>query len=155
MKSYRILLTLTALTALTLASACRPVAEAVGDTGRTIYTGGGGGALPAKNTDKYNLEQTSKVALMDYRVQRSITYNSLLEHPLDDGRLEVGINLRNRLGRRIQVQAQCVFKDVTGFSVDETPWQDLILTEHAQETVRFRSMNAEAKGYTIRVRETR
>ena len=144
-----------ALAALAVLAACRPVAEAVGDTGRTIYTGGDGGALRAKNTDRYNLEQTSKVALMDYRVQRSVTYNSLLEHPLDDGRLEVGVNLRNRLGRRILVQAQCVFKDVTGFAVDETPWQDVILTERAQETVRFRSMNADAKGYTIRVREAR
>lgn len=136
-------------------TACRPVGEAVGSTTRSVVTGHEGGAYAAKNTDRYNLEQTSKVALMDYRVQRSITYNSLLEHPLEDGRLEVGINLRNRLSRRIQVQTQCVFKDISGFAVDETPWQNVVLTENSQETLRFTSINNQAKGYTIRVREAR
>jgi len=136
-------------------TACRPVGEAVGSTTRSVITGHEGGAYAAKNTDRYNLEQTSKVALMDYRVQRSVTYNSLLEHPLEDGRLEVGINLRNRLSRRIQVQTQCVFKDVSGFAVDETPWQNVVLTENSQETLRFTSINNQAKGYTIRVREAR
>lgn len=136
-------------------SACRPVAESVGSAHHTVITGHEGGAYTAKNTDHFNVEQTSKVALMDYRVQRSITYNSLLEHPLEDGRLEIGINLRNRLSRRIQVQAQCVFKDLSGFAVDETPWQNVILTESAQETLRFVSMNNRAKGYTIRIREAR
>lgn len=136
-------------------SACRPVVEATGSVGHAVVTGHEGGAYTAKNTDRYNVEQTSKVALMSYRVQRSVTYNSLLEHPLDDGRLEVGINLRNRLGRRIQVQSQCVFKDISGFAVDETPWQDVILTENSQETLRFVSVNNQAKGYTIRVREAR
>lgn len=147
-----ILILLVAAGALT---ACRPVGEAVGSVTHTVVTGHEGGAYAAKNTDRYNLEQTSKVALMDYRVQRSVTYNSLLEHPLEDGRLEVGINLRNRLSRRIQVQTQCVFKDVSGFAVDETPWQNVILTENSQETLRFTSINNQAKGYTIRVREAR
>lgn len=136
-------------------TACRPVGEAVGSATHTVVTGHDGGAYTAKNTDRYNVEQTSKVALMDYRVQRSVTYNSLLEHPLEDGRLEVGINLRNRLSRRIQVQTQCVFKDISGFGVDETPWQSVVLTENSQETLRFTSMNNQAKGYTIRVREAR
>lgn len=136
-------------------SACRPVGEAVGSSTHAIVTGHEGGAYTARNTDRYNVEQTSKVALMDYRVQRSVTYNSLLEHPLDDGRLEIGINLRNRLARRIQVQVQCAFKDTSGFAVEETPWQNVILTENAQETLRFVSMNDRAKGYTIRVREAR
>lgn len=136
-------------------AACRPVGEAVGSTTHAVVTGHEGGAYTARNTDRYNVEQTSKVALMDYRAQRSVTYNSLLEHPLEDGRLEVGINVRNRLSRRIQVQSQCVFKDVSGFAVEETPWQNVILTENAQETLRFTSMNDRAKGYTIRIREAR
>ena len=157
MNSSRPFLSLTLTTAVVAAffAGCRPVAESAGSVGHTVVTGHEGGAYTARNTDRYNVELTSKVALMDYRVQRSITYNSLLEHPLDDGRLEVGINLRNRLSRRIRVQTQCVFKDVSGFAVDETPWQDLIFTENSQETVRFTSLNNQAKGYTIRVREAR
>ena len=144
-----------ALVLASLLTACRPVGEAVGSTTHSLVTGHEGGAYTARNTDRYNVEQTSKVALMDYRVQRSVTYNGLLEHPLEDGRLEVGINLRNRLSRRIQVQVQCVFKDLSGFAVDETPWRDVIFTENSQETLRFVSMNDKAKGYTIRVREAR
>jgi hypothetical protein len=49
-----------------------------------------------------------------------------------------------------------VFKDSAGFSTgDETPWQDVILTENGQETVRFTSMNNQATKYTIRVRQAR
>jgi hypothetical protein len=54
------------------------------------------------------------------------------------------------------VQANCVFKDINGFSTgDETPFAMLILTENATEDVKFTSMNALAKKYTIRVRQAR
>ena len=65
-------------------------------------------------------------------------------------------NIRNRENRRIQVQISCVFKDAQGYSTgDETPWQNLILTENSQEAVRFVSMNDKAKKYTIRIRQAR
>ena len=137
-----------------LTAGCRPAGEAAYGTTRTVVTGRGGGAYAAKNTDRYNLENQSKFVLMDHHVERSVTYNSLQEAVLPDGRLEVAANIRNRLERRIQVQIQCVFKDIQGFGTgDETPWQNLILTENGQETVRFTSINDRAKGYTIRVRE--
>jgi hypothetical protein len=147
---------LAGLTAVVLAAGCRPVGEAVGSATRTVVTGHEGGAFEPKNTDKYDLENEAKFVTMDRRVQRSVTCSGLQEKVLDDGRLEVAANLRNRLNRRIQVQVQCVFKDAAGFGTgDETPWQDLILTETAQETVRFTAFNTQAKGYTIRVREAR
>ena len=75
---------------------------------------------------------------------------------LPDGRLELTANLRNREERRIDVQVNCVFKDEQGFPIgDDTPFQTLILTENAQEAVRFVSMNNRAKKYTVRVREAR
>lgn len=129
---------------------------AAGDATRTVYTGRSGGAYLPRNTDRNNLESQSKLVLMDYRTQRSVTYHGLQETLLPDGRLDVAANLRNRIERPIQVQVQCVFKDLQGFSTgDETPWQNLFLTQNSQETVRFTSMNDRAKGYTIRVREAR
>ena len=75
---------------------------------------------------------------------------------LPDGRLEVIANVKNREARRIQVQANCVFKDEQGFSTgDETPFQNLILAENSTEAVRFTSMNTNARKYTIRVRQAR
>ena len=71
-------------------------------------------------------------------------------------RLEVVAHLRNRENRRIEVQANCVFKDQNGFSTgDETPFVAVILTENATEDVRFVSMNNLARKYTIRVRQAR
>lgn len=114
------------------------------------------GAYPAVNTDRYDLENQEKFVTMDSGAQRSVTTSGMQERILEDGRLEVAVNLRNRLKRRIQVQAQCVFKDLQGFSTgDETPWVDVILTESGQETVRFTSLNNRARGYTVRVREAR
>lgn len=135
---------------------CRPASQAVGGATRTVVTGHEGGAYSPKNTTKFDLENEAKFVTMDNLVQRSVTCSGLQEKVLADGRLEVAANIRNRLERRIQVQVQCVFKDAQGFSTgDESPWQDLILTETAQETVRFQSFNDKAKGYTIRVREAR
>jgi uncharacterized protein YcfL len=145
-----------AVVAVSMSVGCRPVGEAVGDTTRTIVTGHEGGAYAPKNTTKFALENEAKFVTMDNRVQRSVTCSGLQERILEDGRLEVAANIRNRQKRRIQVQVQCVFKDAQGFSTgDETPWQDLILTETAQETVQFQSFNDKAKGYTVRVREAR
>lgn len=112
-----------------------------------------GGAYLPKNTQKHNYEDSEQLVLMDSMVQRSVTSPGIQQTRLPDGRLEVAANLRNREGRRIQVQTQCEFKDGQGFTLDSTPWNTTILTERGQETVRFTSMNDKAQRYTIRVRQ--
>ena len=101
-------------------------------------------------------EGREPVVLLDPGVRYSVTCVSLQEKTLPDGRLEVIAHLRNRENRRIEVQANCVFKDQNGFSTgDETPFAMVILTENATEDARFVSMNNLAKKYTIRVRQAR
>ena len=101
-------------------------------------------------------EGKEPVVLMDPGVQYSVTCSAVQEQTLSDGRLQVVAQLRNRENRRIEVQANCVFKDQNGFSTDdETPFTTVILTENATENVRFVSMNNLAKKYTIRVRQAR
>jgi uncharacterized protein YcfL len=102
-------------------------------------------------------EITEPVVLLDPGVQHSVTVaGQPFARTLEDGRLEVVVQLRNRENRRIEVQANCVFKDVNGISTgDETPFQTVILTENATEAVRFVSMNDKAKRYTVRVRQAR
>ena len=111
------------------------------------------GAYLPKNTQKYNYEDSEQLVLMDAMVQRSVTSPGIQQTRLQDGRLEVAANLRNREGRRIQVQTQCEFKDGQGFTLDSTPWNTTILTENGQETVKFTSLNDKAQRYTIRVRQ--
>jgi uncharacterized protein YcfL len=121
-----------------------------------LLAGCAGGAYQAKNAEKYNQETNATFVLMDSGAQRSVTSSGLQTRTLPDGRLEVGALLRNREERRIQVQVQCVFKDSAGFSTgDETPWENVILTENGQETVRFTSMNNLASKFTVRVRQAR
>ena len=116
----------------------------------------GGGARMPENTGKYNQELSAKFVLMDDAARRSVTCSALQERALPDGRLEVVSVLRNRETRRIQIQVQCVFKDAQGIGTsDETPWKDVILTENGMENVSFASMNALAKTYTVRVRQSR
>ena len=115
-----------------------------------------GGAYAPKNTNKYSVEDREPFVLLDPGAQRSVTCTGIQTRTLDDGRLEVAANVRNRENRRIQVQINCVFKNELGFSTgDETPFQTLILTENAQESVQFISMNNQARKYTIRVRQAR
>jgi len=148
-------LAIAGLTVLLLAG-CQPMAESARDTTQTVVTGHKGGAYAPRNTTRYDLENQAKFVLLDHATQRSVTCSGLQERYLEDGRLEVVANVRNRLNRRIQVQINCVFKDVQGFPTgDETPFQTLILSENAQEGVRFTSLNNQARGYTIRVRQAR
>ena len=111
------------------------------------------GAYLPENTTGSDVENTSNFVNMDARVRRSVTTSGIQETRLTDGRLQVAANIRNREERRIQVQAQCVFKDAQGFEVDSSPWNTLVLTERGQETVSFTSLNNQAQRYTIRVRQ--
>ena len=101
-------------------------------------------------------ENTEQFVLLDPGVQYSVTRGDINQRTLEDGRLEIIVQLRNRENRRIEAQANCVFKDVNGMTTgDETPFQAVILTENATEQVKFVSMNDQAKRYTIRVRQAR
>ena len=102
-------------------------------------------------------ESTEPVVLLDPGVAYSVTTGGQpFAQTLPDGRMEVTVQLRNRENRRIEVQANCVFKDVNGISTgDETPFQTVILTENATEQLKFVSMTDKARRYTIRVRQAR
>ena len=114
-----------------------------------------GGAYQPQNTTKYSQEDTSKFVLFDSGAQHSVTCTGIQEGRTTDGRMKVTANLRNRENRRIEVQANCVFKDAQGFSVDETPFRTVILDENATESVAFESFKKDAAKYTIRVRQAR
>ena len=102
-------------------------------------------------------ESTEPVVLLDPGVQYSVTVTGEPQAlTLPDGRLQVTVRLRNRENRRIEVQANCVFKDAAGFTTgDETPFETVILTENATEQVKFTSLNDKAKRFTVRVRQAR
>lgn len=135
---------------------CMEMREKHESVRRTVVTGHSGGAYEPKNTTKYDLENHEVFVLMDKPTQVSVTTSGVQERRLEDGRLDLVAHVRNRQSRRIQVQMSCVFKDAQGFSTgDETPWQNVILTENAQEDIRFTSMNNQAAKYTIRVRQAR
>lgn len=152
MKTHLLLVSLSSL----ILAGCAPTREALHDSTQTVVTGHMGGAYQPRNTDKYDLENKDPVALMDRRVQRSITVSDLIQGVSPEGRLKIQANLRNRLERPIQVQVSCVFKGPDGFSTgDETPWQNVLITENAQETVSYVAMNTAATKFTIRIREAR
>ncbi|MCL4176884.1 MAG: hypothetical protein KJ072_03945 [Verrucomicrobia bacterium] len=115
--------------------------------------GGGGGA---SRSTTYEVQETDKIALLDKGVRQSVYIPSVLERVLEDGRMEVVANVKNRLNRRIEVQVSCVFKDETGFALnDEDTFRTLILTENIEEAARFVSLNDRARSYTIRIRQAR
>ena len=114
-----------------------------------------GGVSKPRNTDKYNYEETSPFVLFDSGSQRSVTSAGTQLGKTADGRMKVTTHLRNRENRRIEVQANCVFKDAQGFTVDETPFRTVFLDENATQDVSFEAFNLNAAKYTIRVRQAR
>ncbi len=113
------------------------------------------GAYAPQSTTKSSQEINAKFVTLDPGAQYSVTCASLQEGRTPDGRLQVRANVRNRENRRLEVQINCVFKDGQGFTVDETPFESLILTENEIRGVQFTAMNDKATNYTIRVRQAR
>jgi hypothetical protein len=111
------------------------------------------GAYLPLNVTVNDVENRAGLVLLDRRVQNSVTCPGIQETRLPDGRLQVAVQLRNRENRRIQVQANCEFKDAQGFVLDSTPFNNVFLDENAQAGVQFIAMNNQAVRYTIRVRE--
>ena len=63
-------------------------------------------------------ESTETIVFLDPAVRYSVTSTGQpYAHTLEDGRLEVVVQLRNRENRRIEVQANCVFKDINGITL--------------------------------------
>ena len=113
------------------------------------------GAYLPVNVAVNDLENHTTLVLLSEGVQYSVTCPGIQETRLPDGRLQIAVHLRNREERRIQVQADCQFKDAQGFVIDEEPFQNVFLDENAQTDVRFVSMNDKAVRYTIRLRQAR
>jgi hypothetical protein len=114
------------------------------------------GPFPPLDTTKYTLENTERFVVLDQPAQHAVTCTGLQQKWLNDGRLEVVANVKNRESKPIEVQVNCVFKDEQGFSTgDETPFQTVVLAENSTEAVRFTAMNKLAKTYTVRVRQPR
>ncbi|HEY5914839.1 MAG TPA: DUF1425 domain-containing protein [Verrucomicrobiae bacterium] len=113
------------------------------------------GAYEPLDANATTLENTARFVLLDKGAQQSVTCVGLQETRLADGRYQIVANLLNRENRRLQVQANCVFKDAQGFPVEDTPFQNVFLDENAQEGVKFTSANDKAQRYTVRVREAR
>ena len=137
----------TFLTALTLASLICGCAHDPDPAVRRAGEGPYVGADP--------LQRENYVAL-DRRVERSIRCSRIQKRNLEDGRMEVTAMIQNLENRRLEVQVNCVFKDDQWFPTgDEAPFQTLILSENAVESIRFASMNERAKNFTIRIRQAR
>lgn len=113
------------------------------------------GAYLPLNVPVNEKENYVAVVLLNQRAQNSVAVPGIQETHLPDGRLQVAVQLRNRESRRIQVQANCEFKDAQGFVLDSTPFQNVFLDENAQEQVQFISLTGKAAKYTIRIREAR
>ena len=111
------------------------------------------GAYLPLNVTVNEKENYVTVVLLSQRVQNSVAVPGVQETRLPDGRLQVAVQLRNREERRIQVQANCEFKDAQGFVIDSTPFENVFLDPNSQEAAKFISMNEKAVRYTIRVRE--
>ena len=115
-----------------------------------------GCAHRSSDTGKYALEGRARYMALSQETKRSVVCTGIQERHLEDGRLEVTANLRNRRKYRIELQVSCVFKDERGFPTnDEAPFKHLVLMENAEEGIRFVSLNDQARAYTVRTRRVR
>lgn len=114
------------------------------------------GPYVPKSEPEAAAENRETLVLLGTTLSTNIAVEAQMAKLLDDGRLQVFANIRNRTKKRVVVQVQTVFKDEHGFSTgDETAWQEIVITDLSQTTYQSVSQNNKAKKYTIRVRSVR
>lgn len=100
-------------------------------------------------------EEAPLYVWLDDTTPKSVNCTGIQVGKTVDGRLKVTAHLRNQQYYRVEVQANCVFMDAQGFTVDEAPFRTLILDENATQDVAFESFNTDAVRYLVRVRKSR
>jgi hypothetical protein len=104
---------------------------------------------------KHPPEMAPQFVWFDDTTPRSVSCPGVQVGRTTDDRMKVIAHLCNREYHRIEVQANCVFMDAQGFTVDETPFQTLIIDENATQDVAFEAFKTNAVRYLVRVRKAR
>lgn len=98
-------------------------------------------------------DQTVFVAL-DRPTQKSVACSGVQESRGPDGELRVIAKLQNLTAKDHRAEVSCVFKDENGFAtVESSPFGVVYFSAHSQEQITFRSKDATAHRFTIRVRQ--
>jgi len=100
-------------------------------------------------------EEPPQYVWFDDSTPRSVECTGVQLGRTADGRLRVVAHLRNVEYFRVEVQANCVFMDGQGFTLDEAPFRTLILDENATQDVMFEAFQTNAVKYLVRVRKAR
>ncbi|MFO1450464.1 MAG: hypothetical protein U1F61_20045 [Opitutaceae bacterium] len=111
-------------------------------------------ALTPLTTTKFTLEQTEKLVLQDPWVQRTVASTGIQHSILNDGKLQVVVNIKNRDSGLNRVELSVSFKSADGLvEVEQTPWQVLELGGHVTQAVGFVSDTTAARNFAVRVRQ--
>ena len=95
----------------------------------------------------------SPVNILDPKLDSRVASELYSHERLEDGRLAAKVNLRNRTGKQLHIQARTVFKDQNGMSNgDETKWENLYLSPRQAMTYRATSLTTSADTFTVEVR---
>ncbi len=104
--------------------------------------------------DKEAIEaSTAPVNILDHDLRNRVAADQATKTRMEDGRLEVRVNLRNSTRKDLDVLARCVFKDTQGISLgDETEWEPFFFAPQQIQTYIARSRTAEASTFSVEVR---
>jgi uncharacterized protein YcfL len=103
--------------------------------------------------EKALTKSKAQVNLLGKKLKDQIASELQEKKRLDDGRMDIAVNLRNRTTKRLNLEVRTVFKDDRGISTgDETSWTDLYLEPMQSQTYRATSKTPNPESYTVEVR---
>ena len=108
-----------------------------------------------------DVERQSNVVILDKNLDnqfgvRRLTIVGETSSQTEDGRIKVLCEIRNMKKALLRIQVQTVFKDESGFSIEQdTPWELVLIPGFSTQTYTTTAMNTKAKKYTIRIQEAR
>ena len=113
------------------------------------------GALPAQTvTGKgVTVENDEQFVLLDKALNGKLSFHNPISRRVDNGRLEIVVELRNRTREPLIVNLSTVFRDGEGVTLnDESAWQPVFLGPAQTQVYRVTSITEQAAYFTVRAR---
>jgi hypothetical protein len=113
------------------------------------------GALPAETvTGKgVTIESDEQFVLLDKDLKGKLSFHNPVSRRVDNGRLEVTVDVRNRTRKPVVLALSTVFRDGEGVALnDESGWQPVFLGPAQTQTYRVTSITEQAAYFTVRAR---
>lgn len=116
------------------------------------------GALPGQTVtgSRVTVESDEQFVVLSHQLDGKLSFHDPISRRVDNGRLQVVVNIRNRTNFTQNIDVSTTFRDKDNVPLnDDSAWQRLVLGANETRAYQVSSVTDKACTFTVRVREGR